>query len=295
MQLVATRWGSVATSITGRGTPLILLHSGGHDHHDFDAVASALARHHTVVAMDLPGHGGSEMFDPPESASAERICEGVLDAIDALALGPAVLVGNSVGGMAAIYAAAKRQEAVRGLVLVSSSGLVRQHALLRALCWLQGRPWTRRTTGMAFARFYMKRRTPEVAAILARMEEARGRPEFIAMEAALWRSFGAPTSDLSGLAPSIVCPSLFVWGTQDPVLRASVEGRRARSFIAHARWVEMSCGHVPFAEDPEGFLAAVEPFLRELCGDDATSTAAPASSAPAPSHAAPGAARGAPP
>lgn len=264
MQQLDTPSGRIAVETTGEGPPIVLLHSGGHDRHDFDAVVPALSARHRTIAIDLPGHGSSPAFDPPESTSAARLCEATEHALDALDLPPAVVVGNSVGGMAALRLAARRPERVRGLVLVSPSGFVAQTALVRAFCWVQGRAWVRRTLGMAFARHYLRVRSASTEALLARRAARRRDPAFVAMEAALWRSFALPSSDLAPLAPSIRCPTLVVWGRHDPVLRAHVEGIRVRSLLPHASWADLDAGHVPFAETPDAFLAAVEPFLARV-------------------------------
>lgn len=271
MQRVPTSNGHVAVEMHGQGPPIVLLHSGGHDRGDFDAVVPALSRTHRTVAIDLPGHGDSAMFAPPSSTRASLICNGIVDAIDALSLPPAVLVGNSVGGMAALALASRRPGSVRALVLVSPSGFVEQTSIVRAFCWLQGKEWVRRTTGMAFARHYLKSRNEHVTRLLARMERRRSSADFIEMEAALWRSFGAPDSDLSAHAAALRCPTLLVWGTRDPVLRAAVEGTRARALLPSASWAEMDCGHVPFVEDPAGFISVIAPFLRDLTASEPVS------------------------
>jgi pimeloyl-ACP methyl ester carboxylesterase len=119
----------------------------------------------------------------------------------------------------------------------------------------------RRRTGMAFARHYLKLRNRHTEKLLERMQAARQRDAFIQMEAALWRSFGDPSSSVAGRVHEVHCPTLLVWGRQDPVLRAAVEGVRARKLMPHAEWAAMDCGHVPFVEDPSGFLSVIRDFL----------------------------------
>ena len=89
----------------------------------------------------------------------------------------------------------------------------------------------------------------------------------------MWRSFSAPSMDLSAEAAGCVCPTLLIWGRHDPVLSAKVAGRRAREALPHARYVELDTGHVPFVEDPPAFLEVLLPFLLGLSlsgarGDD---------------------------
>jgi pimeloyl-ACP methyl ester carboxylesterase len=264
MQLVSTRVGEVAVDVRGSGPPLVLLHSIGHDRHDWDAVRTTLAAHHRTVAVDWPGHGDSPMWREPRSASAGALVDALEDVVVALGLERAIFMGNSVGGTASVGLALRRPERVRALVLVDTGGFTGTSALVRAFCWLQGRELVRRFTGLAFARNYLKVRGPAVDGVLERLAEARTRPGFIEMDAAMWRSFGTGATDFSGKVGGLACPTLVVWGKHDPVLRARVEGHRVRSELPHAAWVELDTGHAPFVERPNAFLAEVVPFLGGL-------------------------------
>lgn len=266
MQLVQTRVGRVAVEMRGDGPPLVLLHSVAHSHHDYADVVPTLARTFRTIAVDWPGHGASEMWAPPASASVGATCEALEDLVDALDLPAALFVGNSIGGAASLRLAATRPERVRALVLVGSGGLTGSSALLRAFCWVQGRELVRRWTGMAFARWYLKRPGPGRDAVLTRLAAQRRRPGFVQMDAAMWRSFGAIEHDLTALASAVRCPTLLVGGKYDPVIRPQIEGMRMRALLGHARYVELETGHVPFVEDPAAFLDAVQPFLSSVRG-----------------------------
>jgi pimeloyl-ACP methyl ester carboxylesterase len=270
MQTIATRAGKVAVHIQGEGPPLFLLHSVGHDHHDFDLVVPSLSRQFQTIAVDWPGHGASDMWDPPEAASARGLFEVLEDVVDALNLPPAIFIGNSVGGAASLRLAWTRPERVRGLVLVDNGGAQGRSRLVSAACWVQGQVQVRRWTGMRFAATYLRTKGPGRDAVLAKLAEHRERPGFIEMESAMWRSFGAPANNLAALARHVRVPTLIVWGKHDPVLLARLDGRRMQKLMPHARYVELATGHAPFVEKPEAFLAAITPFL------EATSAAAPA-------------------
>jgi pimeloyl-ACP methyl ester carboxylesterase len=123
---------------------------------------------------------------------------------------------------------------------------------------------------MSFAKSYLKTPGTYVTAVLSRLSIARERPGFVEMDAAMWRSFGTKENDLSDLAPGVKCPTLIVWGKQDPFVRAKTEGRRTRELLPHARYVELETGHVPFVERPEVFLDTVLPFLESIRGDTST-------------------------
>jgi pimeloyl-ACP methyl ester carboxylesterase len=95
---------------------LVLVHGLGGSHLNWDLLAPHLTPHARVVAIDLPGFGRSEPGDRRATVHANV---DVLDRFLAEVVGsPAVLVGNSMGGMISILAAARGGDRVRGLVLL---------------------------------------------------------------------------------------------------------------------------------------------------------------------------------
>jgi pimeloyl-ACP methyl ester carboxylesterase len=259
-----TRVGEVVGESRGEGPPLLLLHANGLDRHAFDPVVPALARAHRVVAIDWPGMGDSPTPAEPRATTAALLADVLEDVVAALDGGPPVLVGNSVGGFAATRLAARHPERVRALVLVDPGGFAAIDLAARVFCALKGNEAVTRAVERPFAAYYLARRTPAVRDILARVAVAHRDPAKVAVNAAIWRSFREPASDLRAEAPLVRCPTLLVWGRRDPIIRAHVEGRTAAALVPRAQLVELDTGHCPFAEDPDAFLAAVEPFLATL-------------------------------
>jgi pimeloyl-ACP methyl ester carboxylesterase len=87
----------------GRGQPVVLLHGGGRDLHDWDDVGALLAAlGHRVVAVDLRGHGRT----PRAPWTWELALRDVSAVVRALGLERPAVVGHSLGGMvAALWAA----------------------------------------------------------------------------------------------------------------------------------------------------------------------------------------------
>jgi pimeloyl-ACP methyl ester carboxylesterase len=264
MHRIATRLGFIAYESHGEGPPLILLHANPGDRRDFAAVIPELARGFRVHALDWPGYGESPAPEPPARASAMAYADALEDFVAALAAGPAIFVGNSVGGFAAARLAITRPEAVRALVLVGSGGFTSVNAITRLFCRIKGSERVTRAVAGRFARYYLRARTADTAPILARADEERGVPWRVAVDAAIWRSFADPDHDLRARAAAIVAPTLLVWGARDPVLPLAKDGRNAERAIPGAELVALPTGHEPFAEDPPAFLAAVQPFLARV-------------------------------
>jgi 3-oxoadipate enol-lactonase len=100
----------------GSGPPVVLLHGGALDHRLWEPQLDALAGTHRVVAPDLRGHGWS-----PTPHAPFRHADDVAALLRALDLGPATLVGISLGARTAVDVALEAPELVERLV-VSGAG-----------------------------------------------------------------------------------------------------------------------------------------------------------------------------
>ncbi|MDH6123996.1 alpha/beta fold hydrolase [Kitasatospora sp. GP82] len=111
-----TEDGFLAYRDTGTGRPLVLLHSGFVDHTVWDDQLPALARHYRVIAPDARGHGGSSNATMPF-----RQADDLAALLRHLDVGPAVLVGLSMGAIIAVDTALEHPDLVHALV-VSGGG-----------------------------------------------------------------------------------------------------------------------------------------------------------------------------
>jgi pimeloyl-ACP methyl ester carboxylesterase len=98
------------------GPVLVLVHGLGGSHLNWDLLAPQLTGRARVLALDLPGFGRSEPGSRKTSVPANVAVLGRF--LDEVVKEPAVLVGNSMGGMISIFAAGERPDAVTGLVLL---------------------------------------------------------------------------------------------------------------------------------------------------------------------------------
>src|ERR1041384_2518978 len=105
----------------GTGPVLLLVHGMGGSAENWQAVIEPLARDHTVIAPDLPGHGQSEPGGGDYSVVG--LAAGLRDLLLVLGHERATLVGHSLGGGIAMQFAYQFPEIAERLVLVSSGGL----------------------------------------------------------------------------------------------------------------------------------------------------------------------------
>jgi 4,5:9,10-diseco-3-hydroxy-5,9,17-trioxoandrosta-1(10),2-diene-4-oate hydrolase len=105
----------------GQGPAVVCLHAIGHGAGDFARFRRAFAADYRVLAPDWPGQGNSG--DDPVPPSVGRYAELLGLFLDRLGLEKAALVGNSIGGAAALRYAADHPDRVTALVLENPGGL----------------------------------------------------------------------------------------------------------------------------------------------------------------------------
>lgn len=116
LSFFASADGDLAYRDVGSGDPVVLLHSGFADHRVFDDQIPALAARFRVIAPDIRGHGFSANASAPF-----RWADDLTGLLRHLDLGPAVLVGLSMGAGVATDTALESPELVRAIV-VSGGG-----------------------------------------------------------------------------------------------------------------------------------------------------------------------------
>jgi pimeloyl-ACP methyl ester carboxylesterase len=100
---------------------------------DFDALAPALAKAgpRRVIAVDLRGRGQSEYDRNPENYNLLVELGDVVAILTALAIGPAVFVGSSRGGLLSMHLAVAHPTAIAGVVLHDIGPVIEPKGLAR--------------------------------------------------------------------------------------------------------------------------------------------------------------------
>jgi pimeloyl-ACP methyl ester carboxylesterase len=102
----------------GAGKPLILMHTIRTQLDYFQEVIPELAKHYTVYAVDLPGHGKSSI-DTKVNYDEPYMRQAIVAFIEKLDLSDVTLVGESIGAVLALTVASEIPERI--LKVVSSN------------------------------------------------------------------------------------------------------------------------------------------------------------------------------
>ena len=248
----------------GEGTPVILLHGIASSLYTWKDVLPALAAHHDVIAVDLPGFGGSAV---PKEPSGEQAVRSVLGLMDALSVRRASLAGNSLGGAIAVAIAARAPDRVDRLVLIDPAGYN---------CAAADRPFVLRlAAGVPAVLAEALPLRPLVSLSLRQVfhDDRLVTPDRIAEYVAPLRRPGATrvlralllTSDdlgFPGVVREVHAPALIVWGRYDAWIPVRDAARFAAD-IPGSRVAMLEAGHMPQEERPADTAALIEGFLAE--------------------------------
>ena len=103
----------------GTGKPIIFLHGFGDSPHYFDDIAPALSRQHRVLALARRGHGQSER--PTMRFTIDDLAADVVQFMDSLKIGTAILVGFSFGGNEVTRIAERNSERVDRVIYLDGT------------------------------------------------------------------------------------------------------------------------------------------------------------------------------
>lgn len=237
---------------------VLFVHGAGMDHTNWQLPARSFAWHgHSVLAVDLPGHGRSE---GPVLGTIAELAQWLVRVMDAARIERAGLVGHSMGGAAALEAAAAFPERVARIALLGTAASIPVGAALldaareapeRAYqmmtAWSHG--FGAKMGGHPVPGLWM---TGGTLALYAR--NAPGVLHTDLSACAAWST--GPDA-----ARRVRCPALVVVAAND-VMTPAKSGEALARLIAGSRTVTVAdCGHMLVAEQPDATLDALMEFF----------------------------------
>jgi pimeloyl-ACP methyl ester carboxylesterase len=247
--------------IAGAGEPLLFIHGLGSCGEDWKAQVDHFRDRYQVITCDLRGHGQSSK--PRAPYSMERFAGDIAALLNELQVGPAHVVGISLGGMIAFQLAVDAPQRVRSLTIVNSGPAVpaatfkQRMPLYIRLVYLR-LLGLRRMAAMLGEKLFPK---PEQAALrqafVARLA-ANDKHVYRASLRAIFAGWG-----VADRLAEIRCPVLVLTADQDytPVALKQLYVDR----LPDARLVVVpDSRHALPLEKPREFNAALEQFLATL-------------------------------
>jgi 3-oxoadipate enol-lactonase / 4-carboxymuconolactone decarboxylase len=236
----------------GRPT-LVLSHSLGVDHGQWDLQMPELIPHFRVLRYDIRGHGASD--EAPGDYSIEGLGRDVLALADALDIRQFAFCGVSLGGMIGQWLAACAPDRVSHVVLANTSARIadppaletrRQSVLANGMVSI---------VEVAMGRFFSaENHSPQVSST---------RRTFLATNPAGYAGCCAAIRDMdhTSLLSGIRIPTLVIAGDRDVSTPWTGNGEVLAASIHNATTVHLPAAHLSNIERPRSFTAALFDFL----------------------------------
>jgi pimeloyl-ACP methyl ester carboxylesterase len=242
------------------GLPVLFLHGYADSWRSFESVLPHLPNSFHAFALTQRGHGDAGR--PLADYRPQDFATDLAAFMDALELGPAVIVGHSMGSYVAQRFALDYPERTRGLVLSGSFTTVRGNPAVVDL-------WASAVSKLldpidpgfvaGFQRSTLARPVPQ--AFLDTMVE-----ESLKVPARVWRAAlqGLFMADHSGELQEIRAPTLIVWGDRDAFFSRRDQDALAAAIAGSQLTVYPGAGHAPHWEKPERLAADLAAFAERV-------------------------------
>ena len=250
--------------------PIVLIHGTSASLHTWEGWVRELKVRRRIVTFDLPGFGLTGPFSgqyPRDDYRGDAYARFVVDLLDALKIGSAVLGGNSLGGEVAWRVAVLAPQRVAKLILIDAAGpaftpqsmplgfmLARVPLLNRISEWLLPRALVQQ--GLASVYGDPSKVTPELVERYFELALREGNRRALNLRIQQI----VPGEGAERIA-TIKQPTLILWGGNDRLIPLAT-GRQFQQQIAGSQLVVFdTLGHVPHEEDPARSFVPVKEFL----------------------------------
>jgi pimeloyl-ACP methyl ester carboxylesterase len=257
-----------------RGDPLLLLHGWSDSADTWRPLLRRLERlRRSATALDMPGFGRADRLDREAEIlpQLDRFVNAAIELEAERAGGRrVVVVGNSLGGCAAIRAAERPDLPIAGIVPIAPAGLdmagwfgIVEGAPLVRLILRAPLPMpevvVREAVGRAYAGLaYARPREVDPSVVRGFTRHVRTRRDVIRV-LATGRRLLPEIRDPFRLE-RVRCPVLMVWGERDRMVYASGAERVLRAVAGSRLEVIEHCGHCPQVEAPERVVELLDEF-----------------------------------
>lgn len=254
--------GKIAYDLSGKGQLVVCVPSLGDIRSEYRLIIPLLvSAGYCVATMDVRGHG--ETSTDWDDFSVAAIGEDILALIRELNAGPAVVIGTSMGGGAAIWSAVEAPELVSGMILVNPFVDGDGNPLLIFLLSIMfARPWGPSMWTRYYSSLYPTRKPDdfnEYSSALRTNIKQRGRLE------GMMKMLRASKQPSGERMPMVTQPVLVLMGSKDPDFKTpETEAKRVAKAVRGSYQMIEDAGHYPHAEMPEVTAPLIISFMDTL-------------------------------
>lgn len=256
---------ALAHDDTGGDGQLILLLPGAGDLRSEHRFLSSLlaAEGFRVVTADLPGHGDSA---PAAEYTVESTAKSIVDLVDSLHAGPAVVAACSFAPAAAVWAAAERPELFAGVVAISphlhAEDSLKARATGLAMELLLRGPWAGGVWASFYRGWYKTNPPTDLDRELAQLKVMFSDP---ARRKAARKTLTAHRDGVAERIERLVLPTLTIFGSMDDHFEDPAGmAERTAAELNGDRLVVEGAGHYPHVEQPDVVASTVVAFVNGL-------------------------------
>jgi pimeloyl-ACP methyl ester carboxylesterase len=243
---------------------IAFVHGALHDHSVWTLLSRWFAHHGLgVLAVDLPGHGGSE---GPALPSVEAAADWLLALMDAAGVRQAALAGHSMGSLIALEATARAPARITRLVMIGTANPMKVSDALLATAREQPLKAIDMVNAFSISTHAAKPSYPGPGmwlhgsnrALMRRTLRAGGSIDGRNLFEHDFRVCDAYAGGLAAAA-RLQCPVTMILGQADQM--TPPKATRELTAALKARVVMLDSGHHLMAEQPDAMLAAVRAAL----------------------------------
>jgi len=266
------------------GVPVVLVHGFGASWWHWRKNIPFLGQTYKVYAIDLIGFGGSAKPIPGDLQPGKQIQysfetwgQQIADFCREVVGEPVVLIGNSVGCIAAMQAAVYAPDLTLGVALLNCSLRLLHDRKRGGLPWYRrfGAPLVQKLLAVKPVGKFFFQQLAKPKTVKKILLQAYAHPEAVTDE--LVDLLMAPAKDAGAVAvfvaftaysqgplpedllPQLACPAIFLWGAADPWEPIDL-GRELANYPQVQKFIPLEgVGHCPQDEAPE----LVNPILQE--------------------------------
>ena len=250
----------------GRGEPLVLVHGGGpgaDGYGNWHACLPGFAENFHTICVDMLGFGNTEKPDPGSfTYSQDARTRHMAGFVEALDIGKASMIGNSMGGLTSMCTSIERPDLVDKLVLMGPAG-IRSSGQAGAIAPLLAYDGTVAAMRKVIGALTNKDYEMDEALLHYRVKRSNDPAARKAQSAAMaWirEQHGLHIEDDS--IRKVSAPTLVVGGKNDPIVTPA-DIFKLLELIENSRgYLIPWCGHWVMMEYPEEFVEVCTRFIK---------------------------------